>query len=968
MFISFLKRLFHRIQLNKELNRWISYSIVVFLIMQCCLLPFASENVNNEDRMATIGDATWTTADKESELTTEECLDTLEETAVYSAASDLYYIEPDRSNPFVAYAMTIPKASGINQPNLCATYVSQALYGYYGKNAPVSGMTGVGQITNQLDGMDNWKCVYSNANCFASVYTDAQYDSLFDSLTNSGDLVIFVNKSVSDQVHCGIAGGGSSLIGHLTSSGWDSIRASYYLSNAVDTRKICTGMMIYRYKEAKKFGTLRICKNYDEELYRTNPELFDVGGANYGVYANKADAQSMKNAKGYCYVEPGKDGQVADDNVSKNICTKLNGEGDKVQLSEGTYYIREVVAPTKGSWLLDSKIYETKVYAGKRTTFGLPRDKFGNALDLGNSDYMDRKVLGPEEPYLGYICLLKQIEHAYKDTILENENYDFSGIEYTVYRVSGDQQYSIDNVCGRFCVDKQGEASVVSCKYNSSCVRTKKMALPVGWYMVQETKTNASMDLNSTPKWIKITAGKTEIQTIVMDDPPKLAKPNLLLRKYGEDEIAVAHAKYKILYYTTCTDYDPATAGKVAQKSWVFQTDEQGELRFGQEKQWFVEGDPLFLDQDGNVILPAGTITIQEIEAPAGYLVDPQIYVKKITPGDTLQTFSMEQVITVEEKLVRGDLEFQKVDEQGNPLANMKFSITDENGESHIVWTDENGFYSTSSSYISHKKQTNSDQPESGIWFGMMEVDDTVGALPYGIYVIEELRCDANKNSYRSMEPVTVEITENNTVVKLGEFVNYRFPVMKTKAEYEGKKENITETDVVVTCMDRVSLTGLEIGHTYKIEGEPHRKDTGEVLDTTLWSCEKQTLKATDATDEIDIIYQIHLTEDMYDTEIVFFERMTDEAYPDEIVACHEDINDMYQTIYIPKMDDTTETTETTVAGTSTEKGLEPIQPSNHQVRTGDESNIFLSILLISTSALGIGMFLAGRKKHCKKK
>ena len=33
---------------------------------------------------------------------------------------------------------------------------------------------------------------------------------------------------------------------------------------------------------------------------------------------------------------------------------------------------------------------------------------------------------------------------------------------------------------------------------------------------------------------------------------------------------------------------------------------------------------------------------------------------------------------------------------------------------------------------------------EDGIWFGGSEPDDGKGALPYGVYTIEELRCEAN--------------------------------------------------------------------------------------------------------------------------------------------------------------------------------------------------------------------------------
>lgn len=958
MFISFCKEFIRRLKMNPIWKRGIAYGIVVFLVMQCYTLPFATEKSSHMEEYATIGDATWTTAVTDTEPSTEENPEIYEnQIAVYSAASDLYRIEPDMSQPFVVYAMTIARGSGINQSNLCATYVSKALYGYYGEQAPVSGMTRVIQISEQLEKTGNWECVYRNVNCFSSAKTDAQYDSLFDSLTNSGDIVCFVNQSETDQVHCAIAGGGAAMIGHLTSSGWDSVRASYYLANAVDDRKICTGMLVYRYKEAEKTGTIRVCKNYDEELYRSDPKVFDIGGANYAVYDNLQDAQMMQNEKGFCYVEPGEAGQVAQDNVSCNAKTGQNGTGEPVSLPEGVYYIREVTAPVSGSWMIDPNIYETKIIAGQRTTLGLPRDKEGNSFDPGSSDYMDCKLLGPEKPLLGYICLKKQVEDIYKDSIEKNGNYNYDGIEYTVYRVSGNNQYDVTSPCGVFRADAQGQAMVASSKYDTSCVGTMQMGLPIGWYLIQETKTNESMELNTTPKWIEVSGGETVIQTVVMEDPPKIAKPGLLLRKYGEDGHAVAHAKYRICYYSVSMDYDPAEAGEAAERTWIFQTDTQGELRFGEETEWYVEGDRFFTDKDGTIMLPAGTVTIQEIEAPVGYVLDSTVYVKKITPGDTRQVLSIEQVVTVTEKIVRGDLEFQKTNEDGQPLANMKFMITDENGESHVVWTDEEGYYSTASSYISHKRETNSEASGSGIWFGNSEVDDQLGALPFGSYTIEELRCAANKDTYRTMRPVTVEITEHGSMVNLGTFVNYRFPEITTKAEWE--------TGTETSCVDHVWLNNLETGHRYTVMGEPRRKDTGEVLDQSLWSCEKKILEATETNVEADVIYTIQ-TDVLSDTELVFFEYVTDEAYPDEIIAQHTDIEDKEQTIYIPPKEYGETEPKTTVAGVSTEDVLQ--KSSDHVIQTGDESRLFLMILIVATSAVGVGMGIIGRIHKRKRK
>ena len=80
-------------------------------------------------------------------------------------------------------------------------------------------------------------------------------------------------------------------------------------------------------------------------------------------------------------------------------------------------------------------------------------------------------------------------------------------------------------------------------------------------------------------------------------------------------------------------------------------------------------------------------------------------------------------------------------------LAGVPFRITSKTtGESHIIVTDDNGQFSTSSDWASHKNNTNAGKTsEDGIWFGTSEPDDSKGALIYDTYIIEELRCDSNK-------------------------------------------------------------------------------------------------------------------------------------------------------------------------------------------------------------------------------
>ena len=69
----------------------------------------------------------------------------------------------------------------------------------------------------------------------------------------------------------------------------------------------------------------------------------------------------------------------------------------------------------------------------------------------------------------------------------------------------------------------------------------------------------------------------------------------------------------------------------------------------------------------------------------------------------------------------RGDLEGVKIGAGTHQrLAGVPFRITSKTtGESHIIVTDDNGQFSTSSDWASHKHDTNEGKDsEDGVWFG----------------------------------------------------------------------------------------------------------------------------------------------------------------------------------------------------------------------------------------------------------
>ena len=81
----------------------------------------------------------------------------------------------------------------------------------------------------------------------------------------------------------------------------------------------------------------------------------------------------------------------------------------------------------------------------------------------------------------------------------------------------------------------------------------------------------------------------------------------------------------------------------------------------------------------------------------------------------------------------RGDIAFEKIDDDGNIMPNVAFKVTSKTtGESHIIMTDENGVFDSSSNHMRHSKDTNANDGafnsdgniddsalngDSGVWF-----------------------------------------------------------------------------------------------------------------------------------------------------------------------------------------------------------------------------------------------------------
>lgn len=130
---------------------------------------------------------------------------------------------------------------------------------------------------------------------------------------------------------------------------------------------------------------------------------------------------------------------------------------------------------------------------------------------------------------------------------------------------------------------------------------------------------------------------------------------DLLIRKVdaetregrGQGAASLEHAQFTVKYYKEQMDTDPARAGKNPVKTWVFQTDQEGQVYF--TKDYRVSGDEFYYQMDGKTpCLPLGTVTIQERKAPEGYLCNQEVQVRKITGTGQSESVSCCQTVVVD--------------------------------------------------------------------------------------------------------------------------------------------------------------------------------------------------------------------------------------------------------------------------------------------------------------------------------
>ena len=472
-----------------------------------------------------------------------------------------------------------------------------------------------------------------------------------------------------------------------------------------------------------------------------------------------------------------------------------------------------------------------------------------------------------------------------------NCNYSLEGAVYAVYNSSNTK-------VGELKTKADGTSNTLT-------------GLAAGKYTVKETTAPKGYKLDSSSHSVTVEANKTA--TVSVTDEPGNDPGSLILKKISAGESKNTGLEGAVFKVTFSDD------GKNIKKTWYFKTASDGLLKLGSFSSISWNGNQsstISKNSAGVNLFSIGYYTIQEVEAPKGYVLDNTIYTGKVIEDSSIKygakfswdngtsVLSVGNEATISNTVSRGDIEFTKTDESGKPMANVAFALTNERtGETHVVVTDSNGSVSTKTLKNSNntngndKAQNNkvaSDDLDSsaGVWFGdLSSLNDNAGALTYGKYTLTELT--NSSTSGKDPKELTFEITKNGDLISLGNtgVIKNNDIIMGTSLISDATGSKIIPAGEKTTLKDTVSYKGLTVGRSYTMKGKLVDKNTQKVLATA-----EQAFTPSSSDGSMTMTFSFD-TSNLQNVTTVAFENL---YWQNALLVTHEDLNDEDQTAYVP--------------------------------------------------------------------
>lgn len=262
----------------------------------------------------------------------------------------------------------------------------------------------------------------------------------------------------------------------------------------------------------------------------------------------------------------------------------------------------------------------------------------------------------------------------------------------------------------------------------------------------KETKAPKGFLINDEVRSITLDSEDSYTETI--SDMPGNDPITLLLKKqtadgHGSGDTRLEGAEYTVKYYDILSDIDPAIAGNEAKYTWIFRTNERGNI-FLADNYLVTGSDGLVKDISGMYALPLGTITLQETKAPEGYLLNDTVYVAQTVLDSGNNTVRTTNLPTddnaAQETPYEGTISIQKF------LGGSTVKTSEPDAEFEIYLT-------SAGSYDAAPEESRQTITTDANGYAITK------RLPYGTYTVHQTK---GNNKYYFVDDMEITISENN--------------------------------------------------------------------------------------------------------------------------------------------------------------------------------------------------------------